>query len=315
MKSIILDKPVVRAIALKDGSVNWDITYPSADSLDMEEPADTTSMNFEINLKEFRISDASIRYTDEALNMDAAIEKLNMLISGNFTEDFTDLDLQSDAKSLTVNYDGVKYLNNATVSFNALVGADLENYKFTLNDNELKVNDLVLGLEGFFGMPSDSVYNMDMKYFTKQTDFKAILSMIPAVYMTDFSGLQASGKLRLEGTVKGEYTETVMPEINMDMVVNDGHFSYPDLPKSADNIQMNLRIFYDGVNEDNTTVDLDRFHIEMAGNPVDMNFHIITPFSDMQMNGALSGKLDLASVSDIIPLDSMNYERYNHIQY
>ena len=306
VKSIILDKPVVRAIALEDGSVNWDITYPSSDSLDMGEPADTSSMDFEISLKEFKINDASIHYTDEALNMDAAIEKLNMLIAGNFTEDFTDLDVRSDAKSLTVNYDGIRYLKNATVSLNALVGADLENYKFTLKDNELKVNDLVLGLEGFFGMPSDTVYSMDLKYFTKQTDFKALLSMIPAVYMSDFSGLQASGKLRLEGTVKGEYTETVMPEINMDMVVNDGHFSYPDLPKSADNIQMNLRIFYDGVNEDNTTVDLDRFHIEMAGNPVDMNFHIITPFSDMQMNGALSGKLDLASVSDVIPLDSMN---------
>lgn len=306
VKSIILDKPVVRAIAMKDGSVNWDITYPSTDTVAIETPADTTSMTMEINLKEFRINNGRIRYTDKDLNMMADISNLNMLLSGNFSENYTDLDLTSDAQSLTVNYDGVKYINNAPVIIKALIGADLENYKFTLDENEVKINDLVFGMKGFFGMPSDSVYTVDMTYFTKNSDFKELLSMIPAVYMTDYSGLKATGKLRLEGTVKGTVTETALPEITMDMVVNDGHFSYPDLPKSADNIQMNLRVYYDGVVEDNTTVDLDRLHIEIAGNPVDMNFHVITPFSDPQMNGAVKGKLDLGSVSDVIPLDSMN---------
>ncbi len=45
VKSIILDRPVVRAIALKDGTVNWDITYPSTDSTTLEEPTDTSAMN------------------------------------------------------------------------------------------------------------------------------------------------------------------------------------------------------------------------------------------------------------------------------
>ncbi|HYW96365.1 MAG TPA: AsmA-like C-terminal region-containing protein, partial [Bacteroidales bacterium] len=272
----------------------------------IETPSDTTAMSMEVNLKEFRINNGRIRYTDEDLNMIADIRNLNLLLSGNFSENYTDLDLTTDAQSLTVDYDGVKYINNAPVSINSMIGADLENYKFTLDENEVKINDLTLGVKGFFGMPSDSVYTVDMKYFTKNTDFKELLSMIPAVYMTDFNGLKATGKLRLEGTVKGTVTETAMPEITMDLVVNDGHFSYPDLPKSADNIQMNLRLYYDGVVEDNTTVDLDRFHIEIAGNPVDMNFHVITPFSDPQMNGAVKGELDLASVADVIPLDSMN---------
>ncbi len=306
VKSIILDKPVVRAIALKDGSVNWDITYPSSDSVAIEEPADTTAMDYEINLKKFLVNNASIHYTDQSLNMDVAIENFNMWLAGNFSESITDMDLNSNAESLTVNYDGIRYLNRASLDMKAIIGADLDNYKFTFNENEIRVNGLVLGMDGFFGMPSDTVYDVDIKYFTKDTDFKSVLSMIPAVYLQDYSEMKASGSLKLEGTVKGKVTETAMPAIFMNMEVNDGHFAYPDLPKSADNIQMKLRIFYDGVNEDNTTVDLDRFHIEMAGNPVDMNFHVITPFSDMQMNGAINGKLDLSTLADVIPLEDMS---------
>ncbi len=306
VKSVNLEKPVLRAIALKDGSVNWDITFPSTDTSLVEEPADTSSMNLVVDIKSFRVNDASIHYSDEDLNMNTAIENFNMMLTGNLTGDYSDLDLNSEAKSLTVDYDGIRYISNMAFSLKALIGADLKNSIYTLKDNELRMNGMVLGLDGTFGMPSDSVYAVDMKYTTKEADFKALLSMIPAVYMQDFSGLKATGKFKLDGTIKGQITETLMPSFGMDLTVTDGHFSYPDLPKSADNIQMNMRIFYDGAYEDNTTVDLDRFHIEMAGNPVDMSFHIRTPFSDMQMNGSVSGKLDLASVSDVIPLDSMS---------
>ncbi len=308
VKSIIIDKPVVRAIALKDGTVNWDITYPSADTGLVEEPEDTSGMNMVVDLKEFRINDGSIHYTDEALNMNAELEKFGLLLSGNLSEDFTDLDLNTGAERVTVNYDGINYLNNTSVSLKALIGADLENSKFTLNDNELRVNDLVLGMEGFFGMPSDTVYDMDLKYFTRKTDFKSLLSLIPVIYMQDYSGLRTSGSLMAEGTVKGVYSGNLLPDITLSLQVNDGQFSYPDLPKSASNINMDLHVFYDGVNEDNTTVDLNRFHIEVAGNPVDMNFHVITPFSDLQMNGAVNGKLDLSSVADVIPVEDMNLQ-------
>ncbi len=258
-----------------------------------------------MNLREFRINDASIHYADESLPMNANLEHLNLLLDGNFSGAYTDMHVKSEAKSLTVDYDGVRYLKNATVALDGTIGADLENSKYTMKDNGLRINDLDIGMDGTFAMPSDTVYEVDMKYYTKKTDFKAFLSLIPAVYMQDFSGLKASGTASLDGTVKGRITDTVLPGVTMNLSVNNGHFSYPDLPKSADNIQMDLKIFYDGADEDNTTVDLNRFHMEMAGNPVDMNFHIITPFSDMQMNGAVSGKLDLASVADVIPLDSM----------
>ncbi len=306
VKSLILERPVIRAIALKDGSVNWDITYPSTDSTEMEEPADTTSSEFVVDLKKFRVNNASIHYTDEALNLEADFEQLNLSLSGNFSGNYSDMDLNSDAKSVTINYDGTRYISRASMTLKALIGADLAKSIYTLKENELRVNDLVLGMDGSFAMPSDSVYKVDMKYYSKETAFKSVLSMIPAVYMQDFQGLKASGTLSLDGTIKGLVTETIVPTVTMHLAVQDGHFAYPDLPKSADNIQMDLKVYYDGTFEDSTRIDLDRFHIEMAGNPVDMNFHLLTPFSDMQMNGSVSGKLDLASISDVIPLDSMN---------
>ena len=306
VKSIILDKPVVRALALKDGSVNWDITYPGDEEVPEIEDADTSSMDMQISLKEFLIRNASILYYDEELGVEARIDKLNLSLTGNFSEDYTDLDLNTSTDELTLSYDNVKYLNKAHLNFKALLGADMVNNSYTINNNELIINGLVLGLEGVFAMPNDTDYDVDVRFFSKETSFKTLLSMIPAMYMSDFEGLKASGSLILEGTAKGQLTETALPKVNISLKVKDGHFSYPDLPKSADNIQIDLTAFYDGVYDDNSRLDLNQFHIEMAGNPVDANFHVITPMSDMQMNGFIKGKIDMASLADVFPVEDMS---------
>ncbi len=81
-------------------------------------------------------------------------------------------------------------------------------------------------------------------------------------------------------------------------------FKYPSLPKSADNIGIDVNLFYDGVQMDNSTVDVNKFHVELGGNPVDMTLNVKTPVSDMYVNGNLKMDLDLATVNDVIPLDS-----------
>jgi len=305
VKSFLLDKPVVRAIAMADGSVNWDITYPS-DEPEPEEEADTTAMEMTISLKKVEIRNGSIAYIDEELAMAALLDDFNLTLTGDFSEQWTELSVNSLTRSFTVDYDGIKYINDASLYLEALIGADLIKYEFTFNDNEIRLNDLILGIEGMFGMPNDEDITVDIRFFAKETSFKSLLSMVPSIYASDFDGLKASGSLNLEGTATGLINEKELPKVDMKLLVKDGHFAYPDLPKSVDNMNMDMTLFYDGVYEDNTKVDISKFHLEIGGNPVDMYFKIITPMSDMQLTGAIKGKFDLASFADVVPIEDMN---------
>jgi len=259
VKSILLDKPTVNAIALADSSVNWDILVPSGEPV-VEEEADTSSLGMKIQLKSFEIRDARINYIDSLTNMSANISGFNMNLKGDFSEDFTDLDLSSDIAALTFTMDGISYIRDAALDIRSLIEADLADYNFTFRDNEIRLNDLKLGLEGSFGMPNDTDITTDVRFFGKDNEFKSILSMVPAIYMKDFEGLKAGGTFSIEGTAKGVYNEKELPKVDVALLVNDGFFSYPDLPKSANNINVDTKIFYDGVNEDNSRVDVNKFH-------------------------------------------------------
>jgi len=73
----------------------------------------------------------------------------------------------------------------------------------------------------------------------------------------------------------------------------------------VEKVNIAAKIFYDGVVFDRTTVDISRFHFEMAGNPFNAELHIKTPDSDMQIAAKFAGKIDFNSIADVIPLDDV----------
>ncbi len=301
IKSIFLDKPSVYAHVLPDGKVNWDIVK-ATDSI----PEDTTAsepLEFKASLKKFEIRDARIVYLDEQGKMKASLDNWDLFLTGDFTASTTDATLKTTIEKVNFYMDNIRYMRDANFGFDAVLGADMDKMLFTIKDNEIKLNDLSLGIEGSVAMPKEDI-DMDLKFKTKKADFKSLLSLVPAVYMKDFEKVQTSGSLKLDGFAKGTYAEKSMPNVGLTLVVENAMFKYPDLPKSVNNINIDTKVFYDGVQNDNTTVDVNKFHMEMAGNPFDMTLHIKTPMSDMQMAGNFKGKIDFSSLTDIVPLDS-----------
>lgn len=300
IKRIFLDRPRVYAHVLEDGSVNWDIMKDTGEE---EEPT-SEDLNPTIELKQFSIKDAWIRYVDDASKINTSLKNMDFDMSGDLAADFTTLSIHSTTGVLNVVYDGIRYLRDASLTADMDVDADLNQYLFTLKNNTFNLNDLVLKFDGTYAMPNDTDMVFDLRYQMEQAEFKSLLSLIPAIYMQDYEQVQASGKVKLDGLVKGTYNDRVMPNVSLTLGVDNGKFRYPDLPKSADNIAIDVNLFYDGVQADNSTVDVNRFHVELGGNPVDLRLNIKTPVSDMHVDGNLTMDLDLATIQDVIPLDS-----------
>jgi hypothetical protein len=307
IKSVILDRAVINAIVLKDGTTNWDIMKDTTDTIDEEEVADTTASSLKVRLKKFAILKSNITYTDESSNMSASLENLNYNLKGDMTMSETDLsmDLKIDAVSFVM--DGVKYLNKAAIDSRIGLLADLDKMKFTFGENYMSLNDLKLNFSGTVAMPGDDI-ETDMTFGTDQTSFKTLLSLVPVFYMADYKDLVATGDFRLKGSAKGIYSDadSTLPDVMVDLSVNNGLISYPALPEKISNIKIKCSAYVDGKDLDKTTVNIDQFHLELAGNPFDMTFALRTPMSDPDFKGSLAGKIDLAAITKAVPIDSIN---------
>jgi len=302
IKSIVLNKPKVNAIVLEDGKANWDIVKPDttvAETDTIEEPS-----TFKIGLKKFAINQGKIIYDDRQGKMDATIDTLDFLLKGDLSASTTNLNIVSSIAQLSFDMDGIKYLRKAKVGFKSDFAADLDSSSYTFKDNELTLNDIVMGFSGNVKMPTDDI-KIKIDFKSKETAFKSVLSLIPEIYMTDFAGIQTSGIFDLKGYVDGIYNDSLLPAFGIDLNIEKGMFKYPDLPKSVDNINIAVKVDNKGGSGDYNIVDMKKAHAEIAGNPIDAKMYISTTPNDVDMNGWLKGKLDLTSIKDIIPLDSV----------
>ncbi len=302
IRSIILDNPAFNVIVLEDGTANWDIAKASEEPEKKEEEPNSEPTKFKLALKEFKIIDCDLVYNDKQMNFSTKLKKLNYELKGDFTESFTSLKNKLSIEAIDIIFEKIKYMNKAKFNFDADIDADLEKYKFDFKENKITLNALELGFDGSVIMPGDDI-DIKMTFFSKETSFKQLLSLIPAIYMTDFKDIKTKGTFKLNGSVSGVYNDKNLPAFTTNLNVKNGFFQYPDLPKSVDNINVDIKVDNKGGSGDDMIIDISKFHIEMAGNPVDVGMRIIMSALDVIIKGNIDGKLDLNSIADIIPLD------------
>lgn len=301
IKKIVLDKPNIQLITLLDGSVNYDISMPSEPETPVAE-VDSTAKPFTISMKAILIRDGKLLYDDKSLAFKMLLDNVNGGLSGNFSADLAEIQTKLSANKLNLTYDGVDYLSNVKTEFSSLVIADMKTSTYTLKNTEALLNQLPISFEGSFVL-GEVDYGMDFSFKSKDDNFKSLLSLIPAFYTNQFEQIKANGAFVLDGSVKGIYNETTMPGFNIDLRVENASISYPDLPKSIDDIYILLSIKNATGILDETNINLNRFQMKMAGNLMAASFKLKTPISNPDFDVAFKGKLDLGSLADVMPLE------------
>ncbi|HOI87586.1 MAG TPA: AsmA-like C-terminal region-containing protein [Lentimicrobium sp.] len=298
IRSARLDEPAFLLKVLADGSENWDIVKPSADTT-IAEPVPS---QFRADLQKLIIRNGKLTYDDASLPMWLRFAKVDVELSGDLTADYTELKAQAESGSVTADYDGIRYLSNAKATLVSSIGADLSAWKFSFPDAKLTVNELEALASGYFSMP-DEGYDMDIHFEALKNDFKSFLSLIPAVYAKDFDNLQAEGSMAFTGYVKGLYSEVTFPAFGVDLGIENAGFRYPELPQAVENVMVKAVIDNKTGDMDATVIDIRKFHMEMAGNPIDIKLFASTPISDPYVDASAKGVLNLSDIGKFYPLD------------
>lgn len=297
---IRINQPNIFLEILKGGEANYNITDANTAGDENISPNEDQP-SFNLILKKFEIVDGRIEYKDASSGMHLIIAGFNHTLSGNLSLENTIIKTNSLIDHFTVNYNGINYLSRVKMAFDADIEADLENQIFVLRQNELQINELHLNFDGNISFNEEDI-NLVLILKTPDTEFKNILSLVPAVYSKDFETIETSGTLKLEGFVKGIYNEFNIPSFDLDLQVSDAMFKYPDLPKAVTNIVIDLQVTNSGGIMDNTIIDIAKLTCKLGNNPIDMKMKVQTPVSDPEIDTQVRGRLDLATVSDFYPL-------------
>ncbi len=302
VSKINMDGAYVYAKVLKDGRTNWDIV--KVDSTKTE-PTTTEqeSSAFNVKLQKVSLDNCHVTYDDQLSNMKVVLKGWNGEVSGDFSANNTTISTKSTIGEVSFVMDGIPYLSKIKGVANATIDADMEKIKFTFVESELQLNDVKASIDGSLAMVGEDGMDFDLKLKAPDTQFKDILSILPAIYTDDFKDIKTSGTASLDGFVKGLMQGEQYPAFDFKLLINNAMFQYPSLPKSVDNINVAMDISSKGGSFDNTIIDISKFNFTMAGNPFAASLNIQTPMSDPNLKAHMKGIIDLAMVKDVYPLE------------
>lgn len=300
---IIVKDTRVHAIVLEDGRPNWDVMKPSPDA---ETPEDETAQEtFRIKLQKLSVDNLSVVYDDRQGGVFADLSRLEADCSGDFGSDRTVVDLKMETPSLTCRTGGIPLLNKVSLEADMDVDADLAGGKFTLRENMLRLNAILLNLDGWLAQTKQGM-DMDLRLNTNEVGFKELLSLIPAIYAKDFQDLKTDGKVTLNAFARGSMEgNTKVPQFEVNLDVKDAMFRYPSLPAGVEKINISALVRNAGGPLDATEISVAPFDFVLAGNPFSLNATVKTPVSDPDFHLTARGKLDLGKVKEVYPLDDM----------
>ncbi len=304
VEGILLDHPVIWIKVLANGKANYDIAIPSEEvEEEIEENSEETSESFNMFIEKWQIIGGDITYDDETIPFLMEIKALNHTGSGDFSLTLFDMNMQTEATLATISYDDVTYMENKKLTADMTLAMDMDQMKFTFNENVFKLNDFAMGVDGWFSMPENG-FDMDLKITSKNNSFKSVLSLIPALYATDFEGLTASGSVDFNTSLKGMYTDNRMPAFNVFMGIKDGRFQYPDLPTAVDNVQFKMLVENTDGNIDNTKINISQFYVELGKNPIDATLKIDN-LIDYPLDLNASASINFADMMQLFPMEGM----------
>ena len=303
VKSVILQQPRFNVIVLKNGKPNYDIVKTDSASVEEQQIDTLPASSFKLALKKLEINNMRVLYTDSVTDVHALIDSLNFKLRGDLSDKETILSMLMEISKLNVRMGPIIYINDAVVDVKSDLDADMEQMKFSFKENIFKINQLALNLDGWIAVPDTNI-RMDLKFGADNTDFKSVLSMIPADYAKDLEGVKTAGNFSFEGGAKGNFNAVSFPEFWVNLLIDNARFQYPDLPKSVENINVDVRVQCPG-NLDSINIDAKKVHLNIAENPIDARFLIQTSAKDIDLAGDINASLELASVADVVPLEDM----------
>src|SRR5215210_7125513 len=299
VRGVELDQPRLSLIALEDGTANWSIT----DTTKAAQPASSKPMA--ISLRNFEIKNGAVAFDNRRAKLKATLKGYDQSLSGDFSQKQVAVKTKAQADTVSVSFAGIPYLNRVSLGLDADVAADLANKAYTLKTTQLSLNDLKLGVTGS-AKSTGKLLGLDLAFKAPSTNFRSILSLVPAVYAHDFDKVKTSGSVTMNGRIKGEYGDSAFPAFAINAKVDNAAFHYPDLPLPARDIVMDLALTNPGGSADSTVVNLDRFHLRLGANPVDAKLVVRTPVSDTNVDLRMKGRVDLADVKRAMKLEGVD---------
>jgi hypothetical protein len=268
--------------------------------------ATKTQEGISFSLKKIFLENIALSYSNFNKSIFCYIDVKKLDFTGKFSPDQYIMKLKTKAKIISLKVRAKTYLLEDNLVFNSGLVYYVKTEGIELLKTELSLNEASISLGGRMNkLPDNSGYSTDITFQNKSIDINRISGFLPEDMSKKLNEYDISGDLETTGTVKGNFTATEIPNINVKVLLEDGNLKYKQRKNNLKNIGFNAE-FISGTKKDLSLSLLDISQIRATLNENKINgFVKIRNFRDPYYHIKISTATDLKNLSELIQIKNV----------
>ena len=293
VKSVIISDGALNVRVAKDGTANYDIFAESEETSEDEGGSST------IDLQEARLQQIELNYQDLSAKQEIKGIVEDARFSGAFSSSKFTLESEAALFSEFAELDGIRYLPNTPLAYEANIAVDIEEGIYTLEQVRLTVEENAFELDGTIEQWDSGTY-FDLFATAEDGNLAGVLALLPAPYAESLQGIESGGRFAFNAMVKGQANQKQNPEIRVEFSLEDGRLSSDLLEKPLKDVSFNA-VFSNGKYHSNrsSVFTLERFTAYFNRELVEMRLRVAN-FDDPDIDFYLDGVLPLETAYGLL---------------
>ncbi len=282
------------------GHTNFDIVKTDTTAV-----VDTSSMSFNyINIADVALQNINLSYIDQSMKMETGVRNLTAQMSLSLASDTVVTHMSVSEGLVSFRYEGERYMNNWAVKLDIPAKVILSRQLIKFDESEVSVNDMRVNFSGT--VQNDTIGKQiifDLQYHVKSLPIPPALALIPPSYQSYLKGVAVDGFVSSEGTIKGVYTDSQMPLMDIHITMDGGTLKYAGFPLPLHDMKGDF-VFYSDLNSDATSYfRINQFSAKTPRSSFHTRGKVTHLFSDIHCDLTSGADLVLAEFAPMIPAD------------
>ena len=300
VNALTFNKGTITVFSDSLGHTNYNITLKDT----VPSPSKTSEPAIpKIDIRNVALNGVDINYNDLSLKFSMVIRDLSARLDGTFALDSLAGNVNVSKASVSVAYEGEKYLQGAAVRINIPFDVIPSRLFIRFKNGSASVNDLEFKANGSVNLvPVSHDMMTDISYDFISWPVKKVLTLVPPNYQSYLKGVEIEGVLASQGTVKGIYNDSVMPLMNLHLLLEKGMMTYPSLPQPLHDLEGDVNIYTDLHNDDISYLRINRFEAKTPKSAIHTEGSVNHLFKDIACDFSTTAELALDEFSPMIPV-------------
>ncbi|MGE4287972.1 MAG: AsmA family protein [Salinivirgaceae bacterium] len=253
------------------GATNFDFLMDTTAVAEEPETDTTPSTPLNITLKELTLKNIVLNYDDASLKAKAQVGIPRLKMSARALGDAYSATVEGNIVLNNSAFDGTNLhlMKEAELRFDV----DYRNDLATISQLQFVTDGLEFELNGT-ALVRDTI-TTDLAFNAKKIDLAELIKYAPAEMLEEFGVKKVAGVISFDGTAKGNYIDSLLPQVSVNLYMNDGAVrttEYPELKNLSFAGSLTNGLL---ATNKTTSVQFKNIHVETGSSSVDLAFTLV----------------------------------------